>query len=145
MERAVNAVNYLLQKLISEYGIIPTLATDCDITIANDLQKYLMASLTGTVEESETLDFIDGEFCEIDYPEGTVDDEEEMESSPEWEQDFVIGREFFSLEYMKRVLAFFDSRKTRKFERTQAKFQKVSHSSYISRFRLYVSQQGMSH
>ena len=77
-------------------------------------------------------------------PEFHLYDEDALsqDSSQEWEVcEIVAGQErtTFTIEYMKAVVDCFDKYG---FSRVQQRYKRVKHTSYISRFRKYIHQNG---
>jgi len=140
MARVINIVNSILQTLLSESGICPSDPSEEELVDAVELRKLIESFISSDVDQEETLDFLD-EYCDIAYEEEEEDEEEESLSLG-WQQEIEINRETFSLTNMKRILAFYDSCKKKKFERTRNRYPKVVNSAYITRFRKYVAQQG---
>lgn len=139
MAKIVNVFKIILGELIKKYGDGPKEPSEYVLKCASDLLPKIEDLYFSTnYHEEETLDISED-------PESNFDDSEEFSnsqsSSQSWEQ-LHISNQAFSLEFMTKVLEYFDSIKTRKFEKTRRRYPSVKHATYISRFRTYVMKEG---
>src|SRR5688572_14697536 len=143
MDRTVNICRILYQKAVTKYGKSAKTPSILDEEIADVVLSQIeeIISSNGNITQESSLDFdIDDD---VDYydsgeeAEGEVDASQSSQGSScsqEWEV-LTIDSEQFTLEYMKKIIDFYDQAKTKKFERTQKRFPRIRYSVYITRFR----------
>jgi hypothetical protein len=134
-----------------KYGSLSLETTGFDREIAELLFSQLEDLLlnTGNFETETTLEVDD--HTEFEYFDG---DNADSSSSPENSQGsnstgssqewgiLKIGGEEFTIDQMKNIVEFYDNKKSKKFERTQQRYPRVSDSKCISRFREYLASNG---
>ena len=101
----------------------------------------ISSSVSYEFESETTLDYDDDE-------EFSDSDDESLDPNfEEIEDDKLPTKENFSLEFMKKVVEFYDARdsagrKRHTWKSTKHRFGTVAHQQYISRFRHYIEQHG---
>jgi hypothetical protein len=95
-------------------------------------------------EIGECLDFTDDANSDSEMED---ENSEEENLSQDWQtEELAIGKKSFKLEYMKKVVEFYENEKKKKnksvISRVLKRFKKVSDSSYIYRFKKYVNNIG---
>lgn len=140
--------------------ITPSEGHDCRRTRSNareeEIVTYLLKMINDIcnctsyqIESDTTLDYDDEEAFN-DFEDDKIDSGDEsvdpgFDESAESEN--IMIRANFSLEFMKKVISFYDARdskgrKKHSWKSTKHHFKSVPHRQYITRFRHYIQQQG---
>ena len=129
-EVALRGLAHRLKALGYASGSLPelTLAEQSWLEGVIKTSGMLTDDQTGSLEESEEL-------CESNY--GKEDFEPVHEP-----MEFDNGREFFSYDYIRRVLNYKDAGRGRSMKSVFRRFRRVKRPEYISRFRRYRRKQG---
>jgi len=153
MAQIISVTKLILEKLILKYkhqstSVKPTVA---DIVLADEIVgQYEALFYSEDYDIEHTLDFSEDGFCEFTYEDQTDDLEYELsessfqdsQSSQEWQFLQLDEGECFELPFIQKVLNFYDSIKHQKFQKTQNRYPRVKHHSYIVRFRKYAAESG---
>jgi len=110
MDVTATILKVILDELAKIHGVTPSIPTEFEYHKAIGLVPTVEA-LCSSAEVIETLDLED-EYCEIRYDDETQSDGEENltpSNSQEW-GSVEIGKETFTVDFMRTVLSFYDSR-----------------------------------
>ena len=124
MDSVINVGAALLQILIRKYHMEPSNPLDPEaIQMAESLVPIVEGMCSGYLHDSTTLDFGD-DSEEVDENDDRTDDTQR--SSQGWEM-VEVEQVNFSLDYMRKVIEFYDSKKSKKFEKTAARFRDIKY------------------
>ncbi|CAF1504101.1 unnamed protein product, partial [Rotaria sordida] len=103
-----------------------------------------------TVESEISLDYISDDLTEDEIDQYAVSEDSELDpdfnDTDNDDSDDLLQK--FSLDYMKKVIEYYDERnpltgkRRRSWKGVKRRFKRVTHSSYISRFRAYIEKGG---
>jgi len=138
-------------ELIPSTNLIHT-STPRDEDVARSVYCTIEAIFNSThycFDTEQTLDFIDDYEQQIDNNEVESEDEtdEDYKEEDEKEEESSLLHEF-SLQYMKRVVEYFDEtnpttgKRCHSWANIQHNFRRVKNRSYIQRFRDYLTREG---
>lgn len=98
-----------------------------------------------TVESETSLDYISDDLTEDEIDQYAVSEDSELDpdfnDTDDGDDDSDVLLQKFSLDYMKKVIEYYDERnpltgkRRRSWKGVKRRFKRVTHSSYISRFR----------
>jgi len=152
MTQIIAVTRLILEKLILKYNStnLPDIPTKGDRLLADKLfERYEALFYCDNYNTEETLDFDNDRFLEFDDEDQMYDDydhsqnySEESQSSQEWQLLQMDNGECFELDFINKVLNYYDSVKEQKFQKTKNRYPKVKHCEYIRRFRQYSIENG---
>ncbi|CAF1135614.1 unnamed protein product, partial [Didymodactylos carnosus] len=117
--------------------------------LAGDLFNVLESILTSSSYDQEDETTLDHNTSDNET-DGCEEDRDDPSHDPDYEENNEEESAFesFSLSYMKRVIAYYDAinpktgQRSHTWRNVQSKFKRISHQSYMARFRGYVEEGG---